>query len=125
MAHFAKVEDGIVVNVIVAEQEFIDSLPDKNTWLQTSYNTRGNQHYNPDTGEIDSDVKPPFRGNYAQIGGIYDAEYDVFYANQPYPSWTLNKNTWLWEPPVPRPTDGKWYLWDETNQKWVLLGKTQ
>ena len=111
MSHFAKVLDGKVVQVIVAEPDFftnfIDSSPGQ--WIQTSYNTHGNQH----------SENRPLRANYAGIGYIYDAANDVFYAPQPYPSWTLNQTTWLWEPPIPYPTDGKLYIWDEATKTWV------
>lgn len=111
MAHFAKVTDGKVIQVIVAEKEFFDTFVDSSpgTWIQTSYNTRGNQH--PEGR--------PLRGNYAGIGYTYDSVHDVFYAPQPYPSWILNNNTWLWESPIPYPTDGKRYIWDETITNWV------
>ena len=111
MSHFAKVCDGKVTQVIVAEKEFFDTFVDSSpgTWIQTSYNTRGNQH--PEGR--------PLRGNYAGIGYIYDSVNDVFYAPQPYPSWILNNNTWLWESPVPYPTDDKIYTWDETITNWV------
>ena len=111
MAHFAKVTDGKVIQVIVAEKEFFDTFVDSSpgTWIQTSYNTHGNQH--PEGR--------PLRGNYAGIGYTYDSVNDVFYAPQPYPSWILNNNTWLWESPVPYPTDGKRYIWDETITNWV------
>ncbi len=111
MSHFAKVCDGKVTQVIVAEKEFFDTFVDSSpgTWLQTSYNTYGNQH--PEGR--------PLRGNYAGIGYTYDSVNDVFYAPQPYPSWILNNNTWLWESPIPYPTDGKRYIWDETITNWV------
>lgn len=111
MSHFAKVCDGKVTQVIVAEKEFFDTFVDSSpgTWIQTSYNTHGNQH--PEGR--------PLRGNYAGIGYIYDSVNDVFYAPQPYPSWILNNNTWLWESPIPYPTDGKRYIWDETITNWV------
>ena len=118
MSHFAKVLDGKVIQVIVAEPEFfatfVDSSPGQ--WLQTSYNTRGNVHYGPN-GEPDGGEA--LRGNYAGIGYTYDAISDVFYAPQPYPSWMLNEQTWLWEPPVAYPSDGKAYNWDEQSQSWV------
>ena len=99
MSHFAKVLDGKVVQVIVAEPEFFDTFVDSSPgqWLQTSYNTCGGVHYGAD-GEPDGG--PALRGNYAGIGYIYDAENDVFYAPQPDPSWVLNTQTWLWEQPV-------------------------
>jgi hypothetical protein len=110
MSHFAKVTDGKVTQVIVAEKEFFDTFVDSSpgTWLQTSYNTHGNQH--PEGR--------PLRGNYAGIGYTYDATNDVFYAPQPYPSWTLNNTTWLWEAPVAYPTDGKQYKWNESIINW-------
>jgi hypothetical protein len=110
MAHYAKVENGIVTQVIVADQEFINSgyVGEPTDWVQTSYNTHGNQH--PEGR--------PLRGNYAGIGYTYDATNDVFYAPQPYPSWTLNNTTWLWESPVAYPSDDKVYLWDEDNLSW-------
>jgi hypothetical protein len=110
MSHFAKVVDGKVTQVIVAEPEFFDTFVDSSpgTWLQTSYNTHGNQH--PEGR--------PLRGNYAGIGYNYDATNDVFYAPQPYPSWILNNTTWLWEAPVAMPTDGKKYKWNESITNW-------
>jgi hypothetical protein len=106
MSHFAKVVNGKVTEVIVAEQDFINNLD--GTWLQTSYNTQGNQH--PEGR--------PLRGNYAGIGYTYDATNDVFYAPQPYASWALNHTTWLWEAPVAMPTDGKVYNWNESIINW-------
>ena len=116
MAHFAKVENGKVVQVIVAEQDFIDSGVVGHGWVQTSYNTRGNVHYGQD-GQPDGGVA--LRGNYAGIGYTYDEANDVFYAPQPFPSWTLNHQTWLWEAPVPYPDDGKLYRWDEDTTSWI------
>lgn len=118
MSHYAKVLDGKVVQVIVAEAEFFDTFVDSSpgAWVQTSYNTRGNVHYGPD-GQPDGGVA--LRGNYAGVGFTYDATHDVFYPPQPYPSWTLNESTWLWEPPVPYPNDGKFYVWDEVTTSWI------
>jgi len=118
MSHFAQVIDGIVQDVIVAGQDFIDALPNPQNWVQTSYNTRGNVHYAPNSDIPDGE--PPLRGNYAGIGYIYDVINDVFYTPQPYPSWTLNTNTWLWEAPTPMPkTKGNW-IWNEPTLKWIL-----
>ena len=118
MSHFAKVCDGKVIQVIVAEPDFFNTFVDTSPgqWLQTSYNTRGGVHYGQD-GQPDGGIA--LRGNYAGIGYTYDAANDVFYAPQPYPSWVLNKTTWVWEPPVPYPTDGKVYNWDEATKNWV------
>lgn len=115
MSHYAKVNNGIVEQVIVAEADFFDTFVDTSpgTWIQTSYNTRGGIHLN---GGI------PLRGNYAGIGYVYDSEHDVFYPPQPFPSWTINSPTWTWEAPTPCPTDGKVYSWDEPTKAWVEIG---
>jgi hypothetical protein len=91
MSHFAKVVDGKVTQVIVAEPEFFETFVDSSpgTWIQTSYNTHGNQH--PEGR--------PLRGNYAGIGYTYDAVNDVFYAPKPSDTAVLNETTWLWEEP--------------------------
>jgi hypothetical protein len=117
MGHFAKVVNGIVQQVIVAEPDFFNTFVDSSpgAWLQTSYNTRGNIHYGSD-GEPDDGIA--LRGNYAGIGYTYDRENDVFYAPKPYNSWTLSEETWTWNPPVPYPNDGKFYQWNESNQTW-------
>lgn len=111
MSHFAEVQDGIVVNVIVAEQDFIDTLD--GTWIQTSYNTRGGKHYDPETGEEDDGT--PLRKNYAVIGGAYDADRDAFISPQTFPSWILNEESCIWEPPTSCPEVGKehLYYWNE------------
>lgn len=118
MSHFAKILDGKVIQVIVAEPEFFDTFIDSSPgqWLQTSYNTRGGVHYGAD-GQPDGGVA--LRGNYAGVGYIYDATHDVFYAPQPFPSWKLNNQTWVWEAPVAYPSDGKLYVWDEATTAWV------
>jgi hypothetical protein len=118
MSHFAKVLDGKVIQVIVAEPDFFNTFVDSSPgeWLQTSYNTRGGLHYGPD-GEPDGGVA--LRGNYAGIGYTYDQIRDVFYAPQPYASWKLNETSWLWEPPVPRPNDNQQYVWDEATINWI------
>ncbi len=112
MAHFAQVKNGIVTQVIVAEQSFINTLPDRNDWVQTSYNTLGGQH--PEGR--------PLRKNYAGIGFLYDGV--GFHAPQPFSSWTLNQDTYLWESPVPYPEDGKRYVWDESLTVWTEVTST-
>jgi len=120
MSHFAKVLDGKVIQVIVAEPDFFDTFVDSSPgqWLQTSYNTRGNIHYGPD-GEPDGSIA--LRGNYAGIGYTYDAANDVFYAPQPFPSWTLDQTTWTWNAPVAFPDDNQRYVWDEATVSWKLV----
>ena len=114
MSHFAKVKDGIVTKVIVAEQEFINNLVEEEPgeWIQTSYNTRGGVHLLGGT---------PLRKNYAGVGFTYDVDKDAFIPPKPFNSWTLNEDTCLWEAPVAYPTDGQDYTWNETNQIWDLV----
>jgi len=112
MSHFAKVENGLVTQVIVAENDFINSLPDAASWVKTSYNTYGGVHINGGT---------PLRKNYARIGGSYDAQRDAFIPPKTFPSWLLNEETCLWEAPVPYPTDGKDYGWDEATLSWIVV----
>lgn len=111
MAHFAKVVNGIVTQVIVAEPEFmendfVDTSPGE--WIQTSYNTRSGVHINGGT---------PLRKNFAGQGFIYDKQRDAFYTPSPYPSWTLNETTCQWESPMSRPESG-FYKWNEEKLTW-------
>lgn len=118
MASFVRVENGIVVESIVAEQEFIDSgaVGDPSSWIQTSRNTRNGIHYGQD-GNPDGGVA--LRGNFAGIGYIYDSELDIFYEPQPYPSWTLDKEKAQWIPPTAYPNDGRMHFWDEELKQWI------
>ena len=113
MAHFAKVENGIVTNVIVADQEFIDSgaVGDPSTWIQTSYNTVGGVHKTGGT---------PLRHTYAGAGFMYIEDLDVFVPPKPHPSWVLNRELPGWEAPTPAPTpiEGKVFIWNEVEQQW-------
>lgn len=112
MSHFAKVSDGVVVQVIVAEPEFFDTFVDSSPgeWIQTSYNTIGGVHTQGGT---------PLRKNYAGIGYTYDAQRDAFIPPKLFASWVLNEDTCLWNAPVPHPTDGKIYEWDEQTTNWI------
>jgi len=116
MAHYAKVNNGIVEQVIVAEPEFFETFVDSSPgqWIQTSYNTKGGVHLLGGT---------PLRKNYAGIGHTYDSTLDAFYAPKPYASWTLDTETCLWEPPVPYPTDGQSYNWNESTTSWDLVSE--
>lgn len=125
MTHFAKVRDGIVVDVIVAEPEFFDTFVDETagTWIQTSYNTSGGVHREEDGVTPSADQSKALRYNYAGIGYHYDANADAFYSPQPYPSWTLNTNDFMWYPPTPMPSDAsenKIYRWNEDTLSWVV-----
>ena len=117
MSHFAKVVNGLVTQVIVAEPEFFQTFVDSSpgTWIQTSYNTHGGVHYGQD-GQPDGGI--PLRKNYAGIGYTYDSQRDAFIPPQPYPSWALVEDTCLWNPPTPMPTAGGPYEWNETTQSW-------
>ena len=103
MSHFAKIDkDGIVQQVIVAEQDFINSglIGDSFNWVQTSYNEN-------------------FRGKFPSVGDVYDKEKDIFRPVQPFPSWTLDsENKWQWKPPTEQPDDNKMYDWNEDTQAW-------
>ena len=112
MAHFAKVVDGVVTQVIVAEPEFFQTFVDSSPgeWIQTSYNTHGGEHKLGGT---------PLRKNYAGIGFTYDRVKDAFIPPKPFTSWVLNEDTCLWDAPVAMPTDGKVYTWDEATVNWV------
>ena len=115
MSHFAKVENGIVTQVIVIEQDVLNTghWGDPNMWVQTSYNTYGGEHRLGGT---------PLRKNYAGIGYTYDAVKDAFYTPKPFVSWILNEDTCIWGPPVAMPTDGTekgvYYTWNESQLTW-------
>jgi hypothetical protein len=113
MSHFAKVIDDIVTEVLVIEQDVIDTglFGEPSLWVQTSYNTVGGQH--PEGR--------PLRKNYAGIGYTYDAVRDAFIPPSPFPSWALNEDTCLWDAPTPKPDDGKPYYWDEETLAWVEI----
>jgi hypothetical protein len=120
MAHYAFIDNnGIVIQVIpgVDETETIEGLEPEawygaftgNECRRTSYNTHGGQHATGGT---------PYRKNYAGIGYHYDPDRDAFIPPQPFPSWLLNEDTCLWDPPIPYPNDGGDYTWNETDQTW-------
>jgi len=116
MAHFAKVstEKQKVIKVIVAEQAYIDSLveTEPGKWLQVSYNTKGGVHYDQN-GNPSADQSKALRYNYPSPGFLYSSKDDAFYEQQPFPSWTLNTSTYLWEAPLTKPSDDNEYQWNE------------
>jgi hypothetical protein len=120
MAHWAKVNNGIVEQVIVADAEFFNTFVDTSpgSWIQTSYNTKGGVHYDPNTNEPSADQSKALRKNYATVGCAYDVMIDAFIPPKPYPSWIINPQTCLWEAPIPYPEDGKYYEWDEQTKSW-------
>jgi len=119
MAHYAFLDsNNVVTEVIPGKDENEDGI-DWEQWYgdfrgqvckRTSYNTVGNTHTNGGT---------PYRGNYAGIGYTYDQQRDVFIPAKTYASWVLNEETFLWKSPIPYPTDGKMYSWNEETQAWV------
>lgn len=135
MAYFAKVNiQMIVTQVIAAEQDFIDTLQDKDFWVQTSFNTRGGKHYDPETGEEDGGIA--LRKNFAGIGYKYDPNRDAFIPPRAYTSWVLDEDTCWWKAPIDAPelseediAAGKFYIWDEdtyqadNTQGWILIGE--
>ena len=103
MSHFAKINNNIVTEVIVAEKDFINSgaVGDEFLWIQTSYNGS-------------------FRGKFASVGDTYDKAKDAFIAPQPYASWTLNAE-FIWQSPIVKPNDNKSYTWNEDTTNWVEI----
>jgi len=124
MSHFAKLdENNVVVFVTVGrqeddgkEQELYERTGD--VYKQTSYNTLGGIHYNPETGEPSDDQSKALRKNYAGIGYTYDEDRDAFIPPKPFESWVLNEDTCLWGAPVPYPAEGI-HTWDEESGSWV------
>ena len=112
MSHFAQIDaNNTVIQVIVAEQDVIDSGLFGTGWIQTSYNTHAGVHTLGGT---------PLRKNYAGIGYTYDATLDAFMPPQPYQSWTLDEGTCQWQAPTPMPVvEGKLFTWDEETTTWV------
>lgn len=121
MAHYAKIQEGIVTKVIVAEAEFFDTFVDDSagSWIQTSYNTRGGVHYQPNSNTPSTDQSLALRKNFAGIGYSYDGT--GFYPSKPYDSWLFNATTYLWDAPVAYPTDGQEYEWDENTTSWTQV----
>jgi len=117
MSHYAKILEGKVIKVIVAEQQLFDTFVDTSPgeWIQTSYNTRGGVHLNGGT---------PLRKNYAGLGYTYDRERDAFIPPKPFESWVLNENTCQWDAPTPMPTDEtKKYSWNESTTSWDVVAE--
>jgi hypothetical protein len=123
MGHYAKVVDGKVVDVITATQDFfidfVDTSPGE--WIKTSYNTKGGIHYEPDSDIPSPDQSKSLRKNYAGIGYSYDRFNDAFIPPKPFEGWVLNEQTYLWQPPVPYPNDGKDYVWDNLTESWKAV----
>jgi hypothetical protein len=135
MAHFAKLDENnyvigvhvvvnevITINNIESEKAGIDFLNNlyktNDVWKKTSYNTRGGIHYQADNNTPSIDQSKAFRKNYAGIGYYYDSIRDAFIPPKPYPSWTLDEFTCLWQSPIPYPNDGKMYQWNEETGNW-------
>jgi hypothetical protein len=127
MGNYAKVSEGRVTQVIVAEPEFFQSFLDTSPgeWIQTSFNTRGGVHYKPNSYEPSEDQSKALRKNFAGLGYTYDKTRDAFIPPKPYPSWSLNEDTCLWDPPVPFPNDGLGYLWNEADGIWEQVSEPE
>ena len=127
MSHFVKLDENNVVTFVTVgrqeddgrEEELITRTGD--IYRQTSYNTRGGVHYDPETGEPSEDQSKALRKNYAGIGFTYDADRDAFIPPKPYDSWVLDEDTCLWVAPIPMPEDGEAYTWDEDAGDWVAV----
>lgn len=120
MGHYAKIVNGVVTKVIVADADFFNVFVDDSPgdWIQTSYNTRGGVYYNPNSNIPAQDQSKALRKNYAGVGYSYSPVLDAFIPPQPFPSWNLNEETCLWEAPIPMPNDGKDYFWNEETLSW-------
>ena len=121
MAHYAKVDSGVVIKVIRADADFFNTFVDNSPgqWIQTSYNTRGGVHYQPNSNTPSEDQSKALRKNFAGIGFTYDSIRDAFIPPQPFSSWTLVEDTCQWTSPVVKPDDGKMYTWNEATTNWV------
>lgn len=116
MAHYAKVLEGKVIQVIVAEEDFFDTFVDTSPgdWIKTSYNTHEGVHALGGT---------PLRKNFAGVGYTYDPLLDAFIPPKPVgcDSWVLNEETCMWQPPTPYPNDGQQYTWNDPEEQWEVL----
>lgn len=127
MAHFAKLDANNIVIFVTVGRDEDNGREDElfartgDVYKQTSYNTRGGVHYDPTTNEPSADQTKAFRKNYAGLGYTYDAGRDAFIPPKPFESWVLNETTCLWDAPVPMPTDGSRYTWDEATTSWVEM----
>ena len=126
MSHFAKLDDNNIVTFVTVGRQEDDGKEAELTartgdvYKQTSYNTRGGVHYDPETGEPSADQSKALRFNFAGIGMTYDEERDAFIPPKPFDSWVLDEATCLWVAPVPMPDDGQDYIWDESAGEWVV-----
>ena len=128
MSHFANLDENNVVTFVTVGRQEDDGLEAELTartgdvYRQTSYNTRGGVHYDPETGEPSEDQSRALRKNYAGIGYTYDDARDAFIPPQPYASWVLDEDTCLWVAPIPMPEDSEGiYNWNEETQSWIEM----
>lgn len=123
MAHYAYLDENNIVTTVIVGKDENEAPGDWEAYYgakRTSYNTRGGVYYLAGTNTPGPDQSKAFRKNYAGIGYRYDEQRDAFIPPQPFPSWTLDEQTCLWEPPIPEPV-GKLCFWDEENQSWVEI----
>jgi hypothetical protein len=121
------VNEIFTINGIEDEQKGVDFLnkifQTKDIWKQTSYNTIGGLHYT--NGILSLDQSKSFRKNHAGIGYYYDSIRDAFIPPKPFPSWTLNEQSCLWQSPIFYPNDGKMYQWNEETGNWEEINLTR
>jgi hypothetical protein len=130
MGHYAKVINELVIETVVADQEWVDAQPKVwyIDWIETSYNMKGGVYYDPETNKphenqsLATATPGRKRKNYAGIGYRYDPKRDAFIPPTPFPSWVLNEETCLWEAPIPYPEKTKDYIWNEEKQEWTYTG---
>lgn len=126
---YALVVNNVVVNTISASQEFINEHWShvEGTWIKTSLNALGGIHYDKFTGEVSDQQFKASRKNYGSVGMLYDPEADAFYSKPPYSNWVLNRETFLWEPPIPEPecVEPEFAAWSESEAKWKIYNKDE
>lgn len=127
MAHYAFLNENYIVTEVIVGKDEINfdweqyyAIKRGQLCKRTSYNTRRGIYYNSITNLPDEDQTKAFRKNYAGVGYYYDQTKDAFIPPQPYPSWILNPTACDWDAPIPYPTDGNIYDWDETTQSWKI-----
>lgn len=123
MAHYAFLDENLTVTlVIVGKNEDEDGIDWEQFYraVRTSYNTAGGVYYDPDTQQPALDQSKAFRKNYAGIGYTYDPVRDAFLPPKPFNSWILDESSCTWQPPVPQPTDGENYQWNEDLLTWEM-----
>ena len=122
MGYYAKIdENNIVTEVIVSNIDFINSLEESSSYIETCKNMYGGVYYDENTNQPSSNQSELLRKNYAGIGHIYDENRDAFIPPKLFNSWVLNESSCLWDAPTAMPDDGEMYTWNEVTQTWDLV----